>query len=67
MPSFENTLGALNELKADGVIREYAIAGAMALVFWIEPVPTYDLDVLVSLPESAGPIISLERIHLEEA
>lgn len=63
VPSFEDTLRALNELKADGVITEYAIAGAMALVFWIEPVPTYDLDVLVFLPDPTGPIVSLDRIY----
>jgi hypothetical protein len=45
--SFEQTLRAINEMKDAGVIEDYAIAGAMALVFWIEPVPTYDLDVLV--------------------
>jgi hypothetical protein len=63
VPSFEDTLRALNEIKAEEVISEYAIAGAMALVFWIEPVPTYDLDVLVFLPETTGPIVSLERIY----
>jgi hypothetical protein len=35
----------------------------MALVFWIEPIPTFDLDVLVVLPESGGPLVSLEEIY----
>jgi hypothetical protein len=61
--SFERTLRAINEMKDEGVIEEYAIAGAMALVFWIEPVPTYDLDVLVFLPQSSGPIVSLTPIY----
>jgi hypothetical protein len=63
MASFENTLRAVNALKDAGVITDYAVAGAMALMFWIEPVPTFDLDVLVLLPQSTGPIVSLEPIY----
>ncbi len=40
-------------MKSEGVIDEYAIAGAMALLFWAEPIPTYDLDVLVFLPPTS--------------
>ena len=61
MASFENTLRAVNAMKKGGVITDYAVAGAMALMFWIEPVPTFDLDGLV-LPQSAGPIVSLQPI-----
>jgi hypothetical protein len=50
-------------MMAEGVIEEYAIAGAMAIVFWTEPVPTWDLDVLVFLPPTAGPLVSLEGIY----
>ena len=39
------------------------MAGAMALVFWSEPIPTSDLDVLVFLPALAAPIISLDPIY----
>ena len=55
MASFGDALRAVNALKDERVIETYAIAGAMALVFWTEPVPTYDLDVLVVLPASGGP------------
>lgn len=63
MESFAQTLRALNEMKREGVIAEYAIAGAMALLFWTEPIPTYDLDVLVFLPHASGPIVSLDPIY----
>ena len=43
-------------MKHEGVIEDYAVAGAMAILFWTEPVPTYDLDVLVLLPASPGPM-----------
>jgi len=61
--SFEAALGALNAMKREGVVSEYAIAGALALLFWSEPVATYDLDVLVFLPEASGPIVSLDSIY----
>jgi hypothetical protein len=35
----------------------------MALMFWAEPVPTYDLDVLAFLPNSGGPLVSLDPIY----
>ena len=63
MKSFADTLAAINAMKAEGVIEEYAVAGAMALLFWTEPVPTFDLDVLVFLPPSGGPLVSLEPIY----
>jgi hypothetical protein len=61
--AFADTLRALNAMKAEGVIEEYAIAGAMALVFWTEPVPTFDLDVLVVLRGSSGGLVSLGAIY----
>jgi len=51
---FSAAVAAVERMKREGVITEYAIGGAMALVFWTEPVPTFDLDVFVLLPgESA--------------
>jgi hypothetical protein len=61
--SFANALRALEELKQLAVVEDYAIAGAMALVFWTEPIPTYDLDVLVFLPEREKPIVSLGTLY----
>jgi hypothetical protein len=63
MASFAGALGVLNEMKSAGVVEDYAVAGAMALVFWSEPIPTFDLDVLVFLPATASPIVSLEPIY----
>jgi len=38
-------------MKRKGVLDDYAIGGAVASIFYIEPVTTYDLDVFVRLPE----------------
>ncbi|MCB2155994.1 hypothetical protein KQI84_14015 [bacterium] len=44
----EATLRILNELEQEGLIERYALAGAMAAMFYpIEPVSTYDLDVFI--------------------
>ena len=61
--SFLNALRALEELKRLGIAEDYAIAGAMALAFWTEPIPTYDLDVLLFLAEQEKPLVSLGTIY----
>jgi len=63
MASFADALRALNAMKAAGVVDDYAVAGAMALTFWSEPVATYDLDVLVVLPQSGSSLVTLERVY----
>jgi hypothetical protein len=63
MKSFTDALRALNTLVDDGVLKDYAVAGAMAMVFWTEPVPTYDLDVLVLLPETPDRLVSLDGLY----
>ena len=46
----ERTLQVLNELERDGVLSRYAIAGAMGATFYIEPLLTFDLDLLTLAP-----------------
>jgi hypothetical protein len=53
---------AVERMKADGVVSEYALGGAMALIFWSEPVATFDLDVFVLL-ESSGLLVSMAPIY----
>jgi hypothetical protein len=38
MTGFATALAALNDMKTAGVVKDYAVSGAMALVFWTEPV-----------------------------
>jgi hypothetical protein len=63
MTSFADTLRVLNDMKASRIVEDYAIAGAMALAFWSEPIPTFDLDVLVFLPGETTPIVSLAPLY----
>ncbi len=51
----KEALRALNELKEKGLIRDYAIGGAIAALRWTEPFFTQDLDVfIVPSGESSG-------------
>ena len=47
----ERTLQVLNGLERDGILSRYAIGGAMGATFYIEPLLTFDLDIIVLLPE----------------
>ena len=62
MDNFAEALLALNDMKQDGVVSDYAIGGAMALIFWSEPTATFDLDVFVLL-EQTGVLVSLDAIY----
>ena len=55
----------INEMVEAGIIRSYAIAGAVAALNYIEPTVTEDLDVLISvesLGNQSGGIITLGPI-----
>ncbi len=59
----EETLRVLNSLERDGVLRRYAIGGAMAATFYTEPVLTFDLDIFVLLPTSPGALLTLSPLY----
>ena len=50
----KQTLDVINAMEHDGIIRRYAIAGAVAAYNYIEPTVTDDLDLLVSFSERAS-------------
>jgi hypothetical protein len=59
---FRDVLFLLSRLKAEGVIHEYAIGGAVAVSLWAEPVATQDLDVIVTLADDAHPLDPLRPV-----
>lgn len=61
----KNTLKVLEELKANNLIKDYAIGGGIAAIFYIEPVLTYDLDVFIVLfkKENKKGLINLNPIY----
>jgi len=55
----EKTLKIINQLKEYAVLKDYAIAGATASIFYIEPVLTYDLDIMIILDDKKTDLVSL--------
>ncbi len=47
----------------DGVIREYAIGGAVAAIYYLEPFDTVDLDIFVQLETSSSGLAVLTPIY----
>lgn len=46
----KKTLEVINSLEKEGVIDNYAMGGATALLFYAEPALTFDIDIFVFLP-----------------
>lgn len=59
----KRALAVLNKLERDGIFSRYAIGGAMGATFYVEPLLTFDLDVFILLPPSAGGLLSLTPIY----
>lgn len=62
MDPFAEALEAVRDLRTSGLIEDYAIGGAIAMMFWSEPTATFDLDVFV-LIEQEGLLVSLDPIY----
>ena len=64
MSTLADVFRELNTLKADDLVRDYAIGGATAALFYAEPTRTYDIDVFVVLAGTApASLVSLERFY----
>lgn len=59
MGSVFNTVEAM---KREGVIDDYAVAGAVGAQFYTEPFSTQDIDLLVHFPSSQSLLVSIEPI-----
>lgn len=63
MASLADVFRVLNEMKAEGIVQDYAVGGAMAVLFYAEPTRTYDLDVFVLLSSSDGILVNLSPMY----
>lgn len=60
----ERMLKILNDLKGKGIIKDYALGGATALLFYYSEVTsTYDVDVFAYLPKTTSGFIDLPRVY----
>ena len=58
-------LRTLNELKHKGLLTDYAIGGGVAVLYYAEPVLTYDFDVVCVFPHSAGSLLDPTPVYRE--
>ena len=47
MSALAQVFAALNQMRDEGVVEQYALGGATAILFYAEPTRTYDVDVFV--------------------
>lgn len=59
----ERTLVVINRMESEGIIGRYAIGGAVAATFYVEPIQTFDLDVFVFFPTLPSGLVSLSPIY----
>jgi len=52
-----------NQLKRLHLIKDYAIGGGVASLFYIEPMFTQDIDIFIILPYSPSKILDLSHIY----
>src|SRR4051812_18140180 len=62
-PKFVDVITAIDDLMARGLVRDYAIFGSIAQMFWDEAIPTFDLDVLILLESQQGLLIDLGPLY----
>jgi hypothetical protein len=60
---FDKALQVLNDLKREGLIGDYAIGGAIAAMYYVQPFLTEDLDIFTTLPETPSGIVILRPIY----
>jgi hypothetical protein len=59
----KETLKVINGMVKDGVIQEYAIGGAVAAIYYLEPFDTADLDVFVQVETSGSALTILAPLY----
>ena len=61
--SLERTLAVLNTMQAERIIGEYAIGGAVAAFYYLEPGTTFDVDIFIAWEVEPSGLINLAPIY----
>ncbi|MDQ3744205.1 MAG: hypothetical protein M3444_07480 [Acidobacteriota bacterium] len=59
----KETLTVINRMVKDGVINEYAIGGAVAAIYYLEPFDTADLDVFIQVTATGSVLALLAPVY----
>jgi hypothetical protein len=60
--SISQVIALVNQMEAAGVVRRYAIGGAVGATFYLEPVATLDVDIFVAFQETPGKLLDPKPI-----
>jgi hypothetical protein len=61
--NIQDTIAAVNQVQAGGIIGRYAIGGAVGATFYLEPAATLDVEIFVTFrPESGSLLVSPQPI-----
>lgn len=55
--NIREVIQTINQMQAEGVIERYAIGGAVAATFYLEPVATLDVDIFITFKAEVGSLI----------
>jgi hypothetical protein len=62
MYSIEKTIAVINQMTVDGIIENYALGGATAVIFYTEPIATQDLDIFVHIRPTGNLLMEFQPI-----
>jgi hypothetical protein len=66
--ALEDTFRVLNSMVGDGILRRYAVTGAVAALNYVEVTSTVDLDILISIDDLTNPSTGLATgLHPENS
>jgi len=63
--NIKDTIAAINQMQADGIIERYAIGGAVGATFYLEPVATLDVDIFIAFRPDAGSLLASPKPILD--
>lgn len=59
----QQVISTLEEMVEEGIISDFVIGGATALIYFSSPTFTEDIDVFIYLKEATGPIIDIGPVY----
>ena len=62
MADIAKTISVVNQMMTDGIIENYALGGATAVIFYTEPIATEDVDIFVQLKIGGNPLMEFQPI-----
>ena len=62
MDNIEKTIAVINQMTESGVIENYALGRATAVIFYTEPIATEDIDIFVRVNPGGNPLTEFQPI-----